>query len=70
MLAGHPQTGRYCHGDQVTLADVLLVPQVYNARRYNCDISAMPTVTRIAQACEQLDAFVRAEPARQPDAEN
>lgn len=69
MLAGHPSTGRYCHGDQVTMADVLLVPQVFNARRFDCDLGAMPTVTRIADACSQLDAFIRAEPARQPDAE-
>lgn len=70
MLAGNPATGRYCHGDQVTLADVLLVPQVYNARRYDCDLTAMPTAVRIAEACSQLDAFVQAEPARQPDAES
>ncbi len=68
MLAGHPATGRFCHGDQVTLADVLLVPQVFNARRFECDLSAMPTVTRIVDACSELDAFVQAEPARQPDA--
>jgi len=70
MLAGSPATGRYCHGDQVTLADVLLVPQVFNAHRFDCDISAMPTVTRIADACSEIDAFIRAEPARQPDAED
>lgn len=68
MLAGNAATGRYCHGDKVTLADVLLVPQVYNARRFECDLSAMPTVTRIADACAELDAFQRADPARQPDA--
>ncbi len=70
MLAGHPATGRFCHGDQVTMADVLLVPQVFNARRFECDLGAMPTVTRIADACGQLDAFIRAEPARQSDAES
>lgn len=70
LLAGNAATGRYCHGDTVTLADVLLVPQVFNARRYDCDLSAMPTVTRIADACSELDAFQRAEPARQPDAES
>lgn len=69
MLAGNPKTGRFCHGDQVTLADVLLVPQVYNARRFECDLSAMPTILRIVEACEALDAFARAEPSQQPDAE-
>ena len=69
MLAGNPATGRYCHGDQVTLADVLLVPQVFNARRFDCDLSAMPVIARIVDACAGLDAFARAEPARQPDAE-
>lgn len=68
MLAGNPATGRFCHGDQVTLADVLLVPQVFNARRFECDLSAMPTITRIVDTCCALDAFVRAEPAHQPDA--
>ena len=69
LLANHPATGRFCHGDQVTLADVLLVPQVYNARRFDCDLSGMPTITRIVEECASLDAFQRAEPARQPDAE-
>lgn len=69
MLANSPATGRYCHGDEVTLADVVLVPQVFNARRFNCDLSTMPTVTRIADTCSELDAFIFAEPARQPDAE-
>ncbi len=69
LLANHPATGRFCHGDQVTLADVLLVPQVYNARRFDCDLSGMPTITRIVEACASLDGFQRAEPARQPDAE-
>lgn len=69
MLANSPSTGRYCHGDEVTLADVLLVPQVFNARRFDCDLSAMPTITRIVDACSELDEFIRAEPGRQPDAE-
>lgn len=69
MLAGHSATGRYCHGDQPTMADVLLVPQVFNARRFECDLDAMPTITRIVAACVELEAFARAEPAKQPDAE-
>lgn len=69
LLAGHPQTGRYCHGDTPTLADCCLVPQVFNARRFNCTLDALPTVRRIVAACEELEAFAAAAPDRQPDAE-
>jgi maleylpyruvate isomerase len=60
--------GRYCFGDRVTLADVCLVPQVYNARRYNCDLEPFPTIRRIDSACGTLEAFGAAAPERQPDA--
>jgi maleylacetoacetate isomerase len=69
LLAGSPETGRYSHGDAPGLADVLLVPQVYNARRYQCDLAPYPTIVRIEQACNALSAFERARPERQPDAE-
>jgi maleylpyruvate isomerase len=61
--------GRFCHGDAPGLADVCLVPQVFNAERFDCDLSAFPTVTRIAATCRALPAFAAAEPERQPDAE-
>ena len=54
--------GQYCFGDTVTLADLALVPQVYNARRFNCDLSAYPTMLAIEQRCLALDAFARAIP--------
>ena len=54
--------GHYCFGDTVTLADLALVPQVYNARRFNCDLSAYPTMLAIEQRCLALDAFARARP--------
>lgn len=54
--------GHYCFGDTVTLADLALVPQVYNARRFNCDLSAYPTMLAIEQRCLALDAFARATP--------
>lgn len=69
MLGDDGRTGRYCFGDQPTLADCCLVPQVFNAQRFNCDLSAVPTVLRIAKACDELEAFRRAAPNRQPDAE-
>lgn len=69
ILAGSPHTGRYCHGDQPGLADALLVPQLFNARRLGCDESAYPTIVRIDEACAQLGAFQLAAPANQPDAE-
>jgi maleylacetoacetate isomerase len=68
-LAGEPGTGRYCHGETPTLADVCLVPQVANARRFAVDLSPYPTIVRIDAACAALPAFAAAAPARQPDAE-
>ncbi|MBV6305311.1 maleylacetoacetate isomerase [Candidimonas humi] len=69
MLAGHPATGDFCHGDRPGFADLCLVPQVANARRFDCDLSGMPTIVRIEGRCLELDAFRQAAPANQPDAE-
>lgn len=68
-LAAEPQTGRFCHGDAVTLAEVCLVPQVINGRRFDCDMSPYPTIQRIFEACMALPAFAEAAPQAQPDAE-
>lgn len=68
-LATDDRVGMYCFGDSPGLADCVLIPQIANAQRFNCDLSAMPTIMRINAACLALDAFVNAAPARQPDAE-
>lgn len=68
-LARDDRVGKFCYGDTPTLADCCLVPQVFNARRLDCDLSAMPTILRINDACLALDAFQRAAPGAQPDAE-
>jgi maleylpyruvate isomerase len=60
--------GRYCFGDAVSVADVCLVPQVYNARRFDCDLAPYPTILRIADGLRAEPAFARAAPENQPDA--
>jgi len=60
--------GRHAYGDAVTLADVLIVPQVYNARRFDVDMAPFATIARVAEAAEALPAFEAAHPSRQPDA--
>ena len=67
-LARAQRAARYCYRDQVTLADCCLVPQVFNAQRYACDLAPYPTIMRVFDTCMQLDAFVAAQPNRQPDA--
>ena len=64
-----PGTGIYCHGNLPTIADCCLVPQVFNAQRYQCDTTPYPTVMRVFAACMKLDAFDHAQPVKQPDAE-
>jgi len=68
-LARHPGTGKFCHGDQPTLADCFLVPQVFNAIRFAIDITPYPNIARIYTNCIGLPAFVAAAPGAQPDAE-
>ena len=66
QLAAQPT--RYCHGDAPTLADLTLVPQIFNAQRFNCRTEHVPHVMRVYEACMQLDAFSRTQPAACPDA--
>ena len=60
--------GRHCYGDALSLADVCLVPQMYNARRFNCDVTPYPTLVRIATGLEVDPKFAAAAPERQPGA--
>jgi len=60
--------GEFCVGDEVSLADICLVPQVYNAVRFNIDMSDFPTIKRIVDNCNRLEAFEKALPENQPDA--
>ena len=68
-LAGERETGKFCHGDAPGLADCCLVPQLANARRFKCDVAPYPTLLRIEANCQALEAFRRAAPDQQPDAE-
>lgn len=70
MLATDARTGRYCHGDTPTLADIVLIPQVFNAKFNACSLDHVPTVVRIFDACMTLPAFQAAAPAAQPDAQS
>lgn len=69
MLVSHAYAGDFCHGNAPTLADCALVPQVFNAQRFACDLTGMPGVMRIYGNCQAINAFARAAPALQPDAE-
>jgi maleylacetoacetate isomerase len=68
-LSHSTRTGLCCFGDAPTMADCCLVPQVFNARRFNVDLSAYPTIVRIDTHLAMIDEFRRAVPAAQPDAE-
>lgn len=65
-LLDHSATGRFCHGDMPTMADFCLVPQVYNARRWDVDLSVCPRLVAIDQNCAEIEAFARAHPDRTP----
>lgn len=68
MLANDARVGDYCYGSRLTMADIFIVAQVYNAHRFDCDMSAYPVINEINDNCLKLDAFKRAAPEVQPDA--
>ena len=63
-----PRAGEFCFGDSLTMADLFLIPQIYNARRFRADLSQAPRLCRIEARCLQLPAFQKALPENQPDA--
>jgi len=69
LLARSKETGRFCHGDFPTLADICLIPQMANARGAEMDLRPWPTLKRIEKAAYELSAFTDALPKNQPDAE-
>ena len=68
-IANDPRTGAFSHGDSPTMADLCLIPQVFNAARFKVDMKRYPTIQRIYDACMRLPAFDAAQPSKQPDAE-
>lgn len=68
-MAKTPGTGKFSQGNTPGIADCCLVPQVFNAQRYQCDLAPYPTVMRVFDACMKLEAFDGAQPSKQPDAE-
>ena len=68
FITGAKKSGKYCYRDQVTLADCCLVPQVFNAQRYQCELAPYPLIMGVFSECMRQDAFIAAQPSRQPDA--
>jgi maleylacetoacetate isomerase/maleylpyruvate isomerase len=67
-LKREQRAAKYSYRDTITMADCCLVPQVFNAKRYECDVSSYPTIMRIFDECMKHDAFASTQPAKQPDA--
>ena len=68
-ITAQSKRAKFCYGDTATLADVCLIPQLGNARRYGCDLAKYPTILEIEKNCNALPAFANAAPEKQSDAE-
>lgn len=68
LLKAHGKAGTFCYGSEPGFADCVLVPQLYNARRFDCDLAGLGQLLEIDAACHELSAFVKAHPDNQPDA--
>ena len=69
LLAEHKESGRFCHGERPTIADIALVTQVTPAKTFDGDLGPYPRVMRIYDHCMAIPAFAAAHPSKQPDAE-
>lgn len=67
QIARRPKPFRFCFGDRPGLAEACLIPQMDNARRFDCDLSGYPRLVAVDAECRQLEAFTRAAPEAQPD---
>ncbi|MBL4870340.1 MAG: maleylacetoacetate isomerase [Robiginitomaculum sp.] len=67
-LANEPETGKFCHGNTPTMADICLYAQMFNNTRFGMDMRAYSTIIRIHKHCENLEAFIAGAPLNQPDA--
>ena len=69
LLAEHPASGGFCHGERPTIADICLVTQVTPAKTFDLSLATYPRVMRVFDNCMAIPAFADAHPAKQPDAE-